>query len=188
LRSFFAGGVVKMRVSWAVESLSVLVHLSLFLFFSGLIIFLHNVNQNVCLSVIWCVGIFLTVYGCFTIMPMFLPESPYNTPLTLPAVVIVCITGYIVCTTLICALYYCVLPLALLFYLLYKLPRFFCGIRSCFRNRLGPCLEVRNGGTVTPIRTRYLIDTMRIGVGSSNSPFGSFVPSLAASFSSLLRS
>jgi Family of unknown function (DUF6535) len=142
LRSFFAGGVDKMKVSWAVGSLSVLVHLSLFLFFSGLIVFLHNVNHNVSLSVIWCLGIFLTVYGCFSIMPMFLSESPYNTPLTLPVVVIVCMAGYIAYCVFLTALVYGVLALTLLFYILHKCLRFLC---SFFRNRLGHCLGVGNG-------------------------------------------
>jgi hypothetical protein len=147
LRSFFAGGVVKMKVSWAVGSLSVLVHLSLFLFFSGLIIFLHNINHKVYLSVIWCLGIFLTVYGCFTIMPMFLSESPYNTPLTLPAVFIICTTGYF---TIPCALYYTAIPPAFLFYLLLKCLGFLCaGTTGCFRNRLGHCLGIRNRGDTT---------------------------------------
>ena len=145
LRSFFAGGVDKMKVSWAVGSLSVLVHLSLFLFFSGLIIFLHNVNHDVCLSVILCLGIFLTIYGCFTIMPLFLSESPYNTPLTLPAVVIICMAGYIayasVGAVVLSALAYGILPLALLFHILHKCLRFLCG---SFCNRRGHSLRVAN--------------------------------------------
>jgi len=143
LRSFFAGGVDKTPVSWAVESLSVLVHLSLFLFFSGLIIFLHNVNHNVSLPVISCVGILLLVYGCLTFMPIFLPESPYNTPLT-PA-------GHITYLSLsvsaLVGVGYVSFPLALFFYPLYKCLRFLLGyITSCFRNRPGHRLGVRNRG------------------------------------------
>ncbi|KAH9987817.1 hypothetical protein BJV77DRAFT_1161235 [Russula vinacea] len=47
MREFFANGVDKMHVPWAVEGLPTLLHLSLFLFFGGLGIFLFNVDQEV---------------------------------------------------------------------------------------------------------------------------------------------
>ncbi|KAF8475257.1 hypothetical protein DFH94DRAFT_603116, partial [Russula ochroleuca] len=40
IRAFFADGVDKMHMPWAVEGLPALLHLSLFLFFGGLVIFL----------------------------------------------------------------------------------------------------------------------------------------------------
>jgi hypothetical protein len=39
MRAFFADGVDKMHIPWAVEGLPTLLHLSLFLFFGGLAIF-----------------------------------------------------------------------------------------------------------------------------------------------------
>jgi Family of unknown function (DUF6535) len=45
MRAFFANGVEKMHISWAVEGLPTLLHLSLFLFFGGLVIFLNNVDH-----------------------------------------------------------------------------------------------------------------------------------------------
>jgi hypothetical protein len=59
MRAFFAEGVDKMHVSWAVETLPTLLHLSLFFFFSGLII-------------------------CITFMPIFRQDSPYYSPLSTP--------------------------------------------------------------------------------------------------------
>ncbi|KAI0264770.1 hypothetical protein BGY98DRAFT_1159686 [Russula aff. rugulosa BPL654] len=47
MRAFFAGGVDKMHIPWAVEGLPMLLHLSLFLFFGGLAIFLFNVDREV---------------------------------------------------------------------------------------------------------------------------------------------
>ena len=47
MRAFFANGVDEMHIPWAVEGLPTLLHLSLFLFFGGLIIFLFNVDQKV---------------------------------------------------------------------------------------------------------------------------------------------
>ncbi|KAF8484504.1 hypothetical protein DFH94DRAFT_842406 [Russula ochroleuca] len=47
MHAFFADGVEKMHIPWAVEGLPTLLHLSLFLFFGGLAIFLYNVDQEV---------------------------------------------------------------------------------------------------------------------------------------------
>ncbi|KAH9051060.1 hypothetical protein EDB87DRAFT_1836874 [Lactarius vividus] len=47
IRAFFAEGVDKFLLPWAVEALPTLLHISLFLFFAGLIVFLWNVNLTV---------------------------------------------------------------------------------------------------------------------------------------------
>ena len=83
MRAFFAGGAEKMSLPWAVEALPLLIHLSLFLFFLGLIIFMRNINHSVYFSIISAIGLFSAVYVSFTCMPMFWPDSPYNTPLSL---------------------------------------------------------------------------------------------------------
>jgi Family of unknown function (DUF6535) len=181
LRSFFAGGVDKMMVSWAVGSLSVLVHISLFLFFSGLIIFLHNVNHKVCLSVIWCVGILLTVYGCFTIMPMFLSESPYNTPLTLPVVVIICMIGYIayaiICFATATALgYSVVIPLTLLS----KCLRSFRGCIATYNSDIGQ--SAANPDVIMPLLHRFKQFSIRHLCSVSSNVFVSLNSRLMKSF------
>jgi hypothetical protein len=63
MRAFFANGVDKMHVPWAVEGLPALLHLSLFMFFGGLGIFLFNVDQEVFTCVVSWVGLFSTVYA-----------------------------------------------------------------------------------------------------------------------------
>jgi len=63
MRAFFAGGVEKMHIPWAVEGLPMLLHLSLFLFFGGLAIFLFNVDHEVFTYVICWIGVFSTAYG-----------------------------------------------------------------------------------------------------------------------------
>ncbi|KAF8480726.1 hypothetical protein DFH94DRAFT_609341, partial [Russula ochroleuca] len=45
MRALFAEGVEKMYIPWAVEGLPTLVHLSVFLFLGGLVIFLFNVDH-----------------------------------------------------------------------------------------------------------------------------------------------
>ncbi|KAH9054789.1 hypothetical protein EDB87DRAFT_1834605 [Lactarius vividus] len=85
IRAFFAEGVDKFLLPWAVEALPTLLHISLFLFFAGLIVFLWNVNLTVFKLALSWVSICTTLYGCITFMPIFCHNSPYYTPLSLPA-------------------------------------------------------------------------------------------------------
>jgi Family of unknown function (DUF6535)/Ubiquitin carboxyl-terminal hydrolase len=85
MRAFFAGGIDKMHIPWAVEGLPMLLHLSLFLFFGGLAIFLFNVDREVFGCVICWIGLFLMVYGMITLLPLIRHDSPYNSPLSRPA-------------------------------------------------------------------------------------------------------
>jgi hypothetical protein len=85
MRAFFANGVDKMHIPWAVEGLPTLLHLSLFLFFGGLVIFLFNVDQEVFTGVVWWIGLFSVVYGLITLLPLIRQDSPYYTPLSNPA-------------------------------------------------------------------------------------------------------
>jgi hypothetical protein len=85
MRAFFADGVDKMHIPWAVEGLPMLLHLSLFLFFGGLAIFLFNVDHEVFSYVIWWIGLFSLVYGLITLLPIIRHDSPYHSPLSTPA-------------------------------------------------------------------------------------------------------
>jgi hypothetical protein len=85
MRAFFAEGVDRMHIPWAVEGLPALLHLSLFLFFGGLAIFLFNVDSEVFSYVIWWIGLFSMVYGLITLLPIIRHDSPYNSPLSTPA-------------------------------------------------------------------------------------------------------
>jgi len=85
MRAFFAEGVDKMHISWAVEGLPMLLHLSLFLFFGGLAIFLFNVDREVFSHVVWWIGLFFLVYGMITLLPIVRHDSAYYSPLSTPA-------------------------------------------------------------------------------------------------------
>lgn len=85
IRAFFAEGVENLHLPWAVEVLPTLLHLSLFLFFTGLLIFLFNLHLTVFSAVVWWVGLCTTVYGCVTLMPIFRADSPYYAPLSTSA-------------------------------------------------------------------------------------------------------
>jgi Family of unknown function (DUF6535) len=84
IRAFYANGVDKMHISWAVEGLPTLLHLSLFLFFGGLIIFLFNVDREVFLWVVSWIGLFSMVYWFITLLPLIRQDSPYHSPLSVP--------------------------------------------------------------------------------------------------------
>ena len=98
MRAYFANGVDKMRIPWAVEGLPTLLHLSLFLFFVGLGIFLFNVHQEVFVFVVSWIGFFSTVYGLITLLPLIRHDSPYNTPLSTPAWFLYGTVLYVACT------------------------------------------------------------------------------------------
>ncbi|KAN0139109.1 hypothetical protein V8E53_003111, partial [Lactarius tabidus] len=82
VRSFFAEGVEKSFLPLAVEALPTLLHVSLFLFFAGLVVFLWNIHLTVFRSVLSWVGLCTALYGCITFVPIFRHDSPYFTPLT----------------------------------------------------------------------------------------------------------
>ena len=85
IRAFFAEGVDKFLLPWAVEVLPTMLHLSLFLFFAGLAVFLWNVNLTIFKLVLSWIGLCTALYGCITFIPIFCHDSPYHTPLSLPA-------------------------------------------------------------------------------------------------------
>ena len=84
IRAFFAEGVDKFLLPWAVEALPAMLHLSLFLFFAGLAVFLWEVNLTLFKLVLSWVGLCTALYGCITFIPIFCHDSPYHTPLSLP--------------------------------------------------------------------------------------------------------
>ena len=86
MRAFYANGVDKMHTPWAVEGLPALLHLSLFLFFGGLVIYLFNIDRGVFTCVVSWIGFFSVIYGLVTLLPSIRQDSPYNTPLSIPLV------------------------------------------------------------------------------------------------------
>jgi hypothetical protein len=82
IRAFFAEGVEKCLLPWAVDILPTLLHISLFLFFAGLAVFLSNVNITIFKLVLSWIGICTALYGCITLMPILRHDSPYYTSLS----------------------------------------------------------------------------------------------------------
>jgi hypothetical protein len=96
IRSFFAEGVENCLLPWVVETLPTLLHISLFLFFAGLVVFLFNVNMTIFKLLLSWVGVCMALYGCITLMPILRHDSPYHTPLSLPTWNIVAGTSYVI--------------------------------------------------------------------------------------------
>ena len=94
LRAFFSDGVDKWHVSWAVEALPTLLHLSLFLFFIGLVIYLFSANHVVFGTVVWWVVLTKMAYLSITLLPIFWPNSPYYAPLSSPIWSLYCTIRY----------------------------------------------------------------------------------------------
>ncbi|KAI0263810.1 hypothetical protein BC834DRAFT_827151, partial [Gloeopeniophorella convolvens] len=69
IRSFYAGGVEKFRVSWAIDALPALLHLSVFLFYAGLSILLFTINLTIFKVVVSWVALCLSLYVVITILP-----------------------------------------------------------------------------------------------------------------------
>ena len=82
IRAFCADGVDKLHLPWAVAALPAMLHLSLFLFFAGLLIFLSNINHTAFNVTAWWIGLSAAVYISVTIMPIFRHDSPYYAPLS----------------------------------------------------------------------------------------------------------
>ena len=83
IRAFFSEGVEKCLLPWTVDALPTLLHVSLFLFFAGLVVFLCHVNLTIFKLLLSWVGLCATLYGCMTCMPIIRHDSPYYTPLSL---------------------------------------------------------------------------------------------------------
>ncbi|KAH9989376.1 hypothetical protein BJV74DRAFT_454490 [Russula compacta] len=82
VRAFFANGADKLHVTRAAEALPILIHLSLFIFFIGLVIYLFNMDHTVFDTVVCWVASLSVVYVCITLMPIFRHDTPYFSPLS----------------------------------------------------------------------------------------------------------
>jgi hypothetical protein len=82
IRIFRADGLDKLDLNRVTRAVPILIHVSLFLFFSGLPVFLFNVNRTVFNVAVTWLGLCVVGYTCFTFMPIFYPNSPYYSPLS----------------------------------------------------------------------------------------------------------
>ena len=82
VRAFFSDAIDGLHVLWVIEGVRAMIHLSMFLFFAGLLIYLFNICHAVFAAVIWWVAFSTVGYASFTLLPLFRPNSPYYAPLS----------------------------------------------------------------------------------------------------------
>ena len=73
-------GVLKYRMPRTFEVAALLLHLSVFLFFAGLVLFFFTIFKAVAIAISICVGLFGFVYLILTVLPCLDYRSPYVTP------------------------------------------------------------------------------------------------------------
>ena len=78
--AFFARGFEEFRFSLVAEAIPTLIHISLFLLFSGLLIYLFNINTTVFRAVLWWIAAVAVGYSSITIIPIWRVDSPYYSP------------------------------------------------------------------------------------------------------------
>ena len=82
IRTFYSEGVEDLHVLWTVEALPTLLHVSLFIFFAGLAVFLFNVHLTIFGVVTAWIAICVILYACLTFLPLIRKNSPYSGPLS----------------------------------------------------------------------------------------------------------
>jgi hypothetical protein len=82
VHAYFAEGVETLHLPRAVHILPTLLHLSLFLFLAGVVLFLCHVCPKIYDVVLPWTCICAVLYGIITFMPIFRHDSPYSTPLS----------------------------------------------------------------------------------------------------------
>ena len=84
VRSFLFFGMKKYRMHLAVETAPTLLHLSVFLFFIGLVVFFFTIYKTVAIVISIAVGLFGLAYLFLTIIPCLDHSCPYRTPMSSP--------------------------------------------------------------------------------------------------------
>ena len=82
IRAFHAEGLENFYLPQVTRAVPILIHGSLFLFFSGLPIFLFNVNHTVFNVVVTWLSLCVAGYACVTLIPIFSQKTPYYSPLS----------------------------------------------------------------------------------------------------------
>ena len=91
IRAFYKHGVEKLHIPWAIELLPILLHISLFIFFAGLSVYLYTIDLTIFKVVTIWIAVCVVLYACLTFLPIIHKDSPYSAPLS--ASVSFCLTG-----------------------------------------------------------------------------------------------
>jgi hypothetical protein len=81
-RAYMFNGIASFKMSRAVKAMPMLLHLSIFLFFIGLIDYLWNANSTVGRWVLGFISVLAFAYLTLTVLPNVYLNCPYSTPLS----------------------------------------------------------------------------------------------------------
>ncbi|KAF8489484.1 hypothetical protein F5888DRAFT_1196707 [Russula emetica] len=70
IRAFYRHGVEQLHIPWTIEVLPALLHISLFLFFAGLSVFLFSVHLTIFTVVTSWIGVCAILYAILTLLPI----------------------------------------------------------------------------------------------------------------------
>ena len=82
IRAFYWEGLENLHLHRVTRAVPILIHASLFLFFSGLPVFLFNINRTVFSVAVTWLGFCMAGYACVTLMPIISQNCPYYSPLS----------------------------------------------------------------------------------------------------------
>ena len=82
VRSFLFLGTEIYKMRFAVQIAPTLLHLSVYLFFAGLVIVFRTINKTVAIAVEVAVGVFGVAYIALSILPCLDVRCPYRTPMS----------------------------------------------------------------------------------------------------------
>ncbi|KAH8996065.1 hypothetical protein EDB83DRAFT_2559183 [Lactarius deliciosus] len=81
-RAYMFHGIASFKMSRAVKAMPLLLHLSFFLFFAGLIDFLWQVNTTIGFWILGFISLFAFAYLVVTVLPNLYLNCPYSTPVS----------------------------------------------------------------------------------------------------------
>ncbi|KAI9454219.1 hypothetical protein BJY52DRAFT_1417939 [Lactarius psammicola] len=81
-RAYMFDGISSFKMSEAVKAMPMLLHLSMFLFFAGLIDYLWHSNTTIGRWVFGFISVFAFAYFVLTVLPNLYLNCPYSTPLS----------------------------------------------------------------------------------------------------------
>ena len=82
MRAYIFDGISRFGMAQAVATMPTLLHISVFLFFAGLVEFLFPVHATVAYTTLGCIIFFALAYANLTILPNIYHSCPYATPLS----------------------------------------------------------------------------------------------------------
>ncbi|KIY65976.1 hypothetical protein CYLTODRAFT_491869 [Cylindrobasidium torrendii FP15055 ss-10] len=83
MSAFLFQGLARFKMPVVVDTIPLLLHLSLFLFFGGLVAYLYLFNQGVSFAILGILVLCVSAYGVITVLPIIYLDCPYRTPLTI---------------------------------------------------------------------------------------------------------